>query len=267
MSIFSVILLISVGIFEYLSTGRQKRIKFEEETNNKTVKEVMLERIMFLKSHTKQLKIEENLERKIDSLENEIKGAGAITASMPYFWEIKSKEIQKIFDCFDTRFQVNRKRLKQKFTQFCIFTSIGVYLYFPLSLHNMSFYFSKLFFWAFFGMLTTLLIGVFFYFYATLYLFVLKKVSPLLIYVSWSSRFSTSYGITKLFIYGCIILSYFFYSNIYKYIYPASFPMFSGFVSHFISGIIIVTEIVAAIGGYLQVYEFAEKRIFKKEEL
>jgi hypothetical protein len=265
MSIFSAALLASSGLIQYLISGRQMRAKFEEAIKNKEIKEIMLERLALLNFYTKELKIKENTKKKINDIESEIRNLGAVAACMPYFWEEKSKEIQKIYDLFDSKFYMRRKRFKRKLLFFFLLISISIYIYIGASLHSIPFNFNKLLIWISLGLFTTLLMSIFFYFYVTLYLFTLKKVSHFLVYIPRPNSFFTSYGITKLFFYGCIIMSYFFYSNIYKYIFPAVFPMFSDFVSKFISLIIIVTEVVSAIGGYLQIYEFAEKRIFKKE--
>jgi hypothetical protein len=155
---------------------------------------------------------------------------------------------------------------KRRALLFFLSIGIGVYVYIGVSLHTNLLNFNNLLGWTFCGIITTSFMFIFFYFYTVLYMWILIKLSHLLFYVSALSTFSTSYGIYKLFLYGCLIVSYTFSSNIYKYVYPSVFPMLSGFIPKLVLLGIVVTEIATIIGTYLQLYEFAEKRLSQRQK-
>src|SRR5262249_34981487 len=150
-----------------------------------------------------------------------IKNVGPVTAHISHFWEEKEKELKNLFAYILEKAQKLRIGFKRKVLLLYVSISISIYVYMGISLHRIMLNFSNLLVWFLFGMITAILMFTLFNFYAMLYIWILTRVTTFIAYVSVSSRFCTYYGITKLFFYGCLIVSYTFSSNVYKYIYPS----------------------------------------------
>jgi hypothetical protein len=89
MPIFTAMLLSLYGIIEYMIEGKKRKMQSKENITllkDKNTKEAILYRISFLKRQSKFLKFGNEINEKIEKIENEVKNAGPVTASIPHFW-------------------------------------------------------------------------------------------------------------------------------------------------------------------------------------